>query len=114
MFRLNLVLLTVVILCALSVVTTQHKARKLFIEMESEKQITQDLGVEWGRLQLEQSTWAMHQRIEKVASTHLNMQMPDNKHTRVVFPAPASAAVARAASLAAARSASQAAAGKKP
>lgn len=86
MFRLNLVLLFIAIACALSVVTTQYKGRKLYIEMEKEKRLEKQLNVEWGRLQLEQATWAAHARVEQVATTRLNMMQPDNKHKRVVLP----------------------------
>lgn len=86
MFRLNLILLVVAILCALSVVTTQHKGRKLYIELEKEKQAEKQLNIEWGRLQLEQATWAAHSRVEQVASSKLDMIQPDAKRKRVVLP----------------------------
>nr|WP_265583885.1 cell division protein FtsL [Chitinimonas koreensis] len=37
-----------------------------------------------GQLQLEQSTWAMHSRIEKEAASRLGMRVPDAGHTQVV------------------------------
>lgn len=86
MFRLNLVLLAIALVCALSVVTTQHRARKLFIELEKEKQSEKQVNIEWGRLQLEQATWAAHSRVEQVATSKLTMMPPDNKHKRVVLP----------------------------
>ena len=86
MFRLNLVLLAIALVCALLVVTTQHKARKLFIELEKEKQAEKQVNIEWGRLQLEQATWAAHSRVEQVAASKLNMLPPDNKRKRVVLP----------------------------
>lgn len=86
MFRLNLVLLLIAIVCAISVVTTQHKGRKLYAELEKEKQVEKHLNVEWGRLQLEQATWAAHSRVERVATTRLEMIQPDNKRKRVVLP----------------------------
>lgn len=86
MFRLNLVLLAIALLCALSVVTTQHKGRKLYIELEKEKQLEKQLNIEWGRLQLEQATWAAHSRVENVATNQLKMMQPDSKHKRVVLP----------------------------
>ena len=86
MFRLNLFLLAIAIACALSVVTTQHKGRKLFIELEKEKQFEKQSNIEWGRLQLEQATWAAHSRVEQMAVSKLNMMQPDNKHKRVVLP----------------------------
>ncbi len=76
MAKLNLLLLCLCIACALGVVTSQHKARKLFVEMQKEKDRAQQMEVEWGQLQLEQSTWAMPTRVEKIASRQLQMQLP--------------------------------------
>lgn len=86
MTRLNLFLLMIAIGCALSVVTSQHKARKLYIELQKEEKETKRLDVEWGQLQLEQSTWAMHSRIEAEATRRLNMQQPGNSRTLVILP----------------------------
>jgi cell division protein FtsL len=76
-------LLMAVVLCALSVVTSQHKARKLFIELQKEKAQAQQMDVEWGQLQLEQSTWAAPARVEAVAVHKLQMQLP--KYGQVKF-----------------------------
>ena len=62
--------------CALGVVTSQHMVRKLFMALEKEKVIEQKLDIEWGRLQLEQSTLIMHGRIEQIAKDRLNMIVP--------------------------------------
>jgi len=35
-------------------------------------------------LQLEQSTWAMHSRIEELAAKKLNMLVPDAKRIQVI------------------------------
>lgn len=86
MTRLNLFLLLIVIGCSLSVVTSQHKARKLYIELQKEEKETKRLDVEWGQLQLEQSTWAMHSRIEAEATRRLSMQQPGNGRTLVILP----------------------------
>ena len=77
-------LLAVLVICALAVVTSRHKARKLFIELQKEDVLTKKLDVEWGQLQLEQSTWAMHSRVEKIAAEQLQMQVPDAKRIQVV------------------------------
>jgi len=74
--RLNLLLLCLAIACALGVVSSQHKARKLFVELQKELELARQMEVEWGQLQLEQSTWAMPTRVEKVASQQLQMQLP--------------------------------------
>lgn len=81
MARLNLILLAIAVTCALSAVTANHKARKLFIELDREQSRMHQLDVEWGQLQLEQSTWASHARIEKIARDKLQMKTPDPKQT---------------------------------
>ncbi len=86
MARLNLILLAVLVVCALSVVTSQHKARKLYVDLQKEQAIAKQLEVEWGQLQLEQSTWAMHARIEKIASGRLMMRVPPAGRVQVVAP----------------------------
>jgi cell division protein FtsL len=83
MTRLNLLLLFVLIVCALGVVTSQHKARHAYIELQKAQAESRRLDVEWGQLQLEQSTWATHSRIEKEAGTRLNMRVPDAAHLRI-------------------------------
>jgi len=89
--RTNLILLALLTACALGLVTSQHKARKLFAEFEREQERAKQLDVEWGQLQLEQSTWAMHARVEKIARDRLHMSVPDAKRTQVVMPAAAEA-----------------------
>ena len=79
---LNGMLLVAVVLCALSVVTSQHKARKLLNELQKEKEHAQLMGVEWGQLQLEQSTLATSARIEKIAAKQLQMQLPRSGQIR--------------------------------
>ncbi len=89
MARLNLVLLGILVVCALLVVTSQHKARKLYVELQKEQERARQIEVEWGQLQLEQSTWAMHARIEKIASGQLMMHVPPPSRVQVVAPEPA-------------------------
>lgn len=76
MARLNLLLLLAAVACALAVVSANHRARKLFVELEREQNRMRELEVEWGQLQLEQSTWAAHARIEKIARERLGMRVP--------------------------------------
>lgn len=84
--RLNILLLLVLIGCALSVVTTQHKARKLFSALQVEKDLTKQIDTEWGQLQLELSTWATHARVENVATKSLRMRVPETSRVRIVSP----------------------------
>jgi cell division protein FtsL len=82
--RLNLLLLAILVACALSLVSSQHKARKLYVELQKEQELAKQLDIEWGQLQLEQSTWAMHGRIEKIATQKLNMRVPPPARIQVV------------------------------
>ncbi len=81
--RLNLLLLAMTMACAVGVILSQHKARHLFTQLKNEERLAREMNTEWGQLQLEQSTWAMHSRIEKMA-TELNMRIPDVERTHVV------------------------------
>ena len=84
MVKLNLLLMVIAVLCAMGVVTSQHKARKLFVDLQQEESLAKQMEVEWGQLQLEQSTWAMHARIEKIASSYLQMKVPDPAKIQVI------------------------------
>ena len=84
MVRLNLMLLAVLIVCALSLVTSRHQARKLFVELERETARARAYETEFGQLQLEQSTWGMPVRVEKIAREQLKMQIPGARRIEVV------------------------------
>ncbi len=77
MMRLNMVLILILLACALSTVSSNHRARKLFTELEATQKSTRNLDVEWGQLQLEQSTLAAHVRIEQAARQKLGMRPPE-------------------------------------
>ena len=76
MARINMFLLLAAVFCALGVVTSQHKARKLFQSLESEQERARQLDIEFDQLQIELSTWATSPRIEKIAREKLKMQVP--------------------------------------
>ena len=73
---MNLLLIAILLASALGAVASQHKARKLFSEIEREQERMRGLEVEWGQLQREQSTSASHARIEKIARERLHMRPP--------------------------------------
>jgi cell division protein FtsL len=87
MFRFNLLLTAVLAACALALVTSQHQSRKLYVELQKEQEAAKQLDVEWGQLQLEQSTWATHARVEKIAVGALGMRVPPASRIQVVAPA---------------------------
>ena len=84
MTRVNLLLLAVLVVCALSLVTSRHQARRLFVELERAQAEARAYDTEFGQLQLEQSTWGMPARIEKIAREQLRMQLPTPSRTEVV------------------------------
>lgn len=90
MIKLNAVLAGILVMCALGLVTSQHKARKLFVELQKQQDEAKKLEVEYGQLQLEQSTWAMHSRVEKIAANSLQMRVPPAARVHLVPPPPAS------------------------
>jgi cell division protein FtsL len=89
MIKLNAVLAGILMVCALTLVTSQHEARKLFVELQKQQDEARQLEVEFGQLQLEQSTWAMHSRVEKIAANNLQMRVPPATRVHLVPPPPA-------------------------
>jgi len=73
----TLILSFAVIVSAVDVVLAQHKARKYFVEIQELEQQQDKINEEWGKLQLEQSTWATDDRVAKLARTELEMTEPD-------------------------------------
>lgn len=70
-------LLVLVVASALGVIYSRHESRKLFVELQQLNKQVDELNIEWGRLQLEQSAWSAHGRIERIAVSKLNMKLPD-------------------------------------
>jgi cell division protein FtsL len=82
--KLNLLLLAVLVACALGLVTSQHKARRAFSQLEREQGLARELEADFGRLQLEASTWGLHSRVEKIATRSLGLRTADPRRVRVV------------------------------
>ena len=71
---------------AILLVYSKHQSRKLFVELQGLKQQVDEFNTEWGQLQLEQSTWSGHGRIEKVARERLSMIMPNANEVVFIKP----------------------------
>ena len=84
MTRVNLLLLCVCVACALSLVTSRHEWRRAVGDLERLREQARQYDVEYGQLSLEQSTWAMPARVEKIARESLHMQMPLPSRVQVV------------------------------
>jgi cell division protein FtsL len=64
----------------------KHRAREMFVQLEALNARRDNLEIEWGQLQLEQSAWSTHAFVERVASTRLRMAMPPPKEIEIVAP----------------------------
>ena len=69
---------------AIGVVHGRHESRQAFVELTRLEAERDELNIEFGRLQLEQATWAETNRIEQIAVTQLGMVFPGAADTRVV------------------------------
>ena len=64
----------------------KHRARELFVDLERLNGRRDNLQIEWGQLQLEQSAWSTHAFVERVASAKLHMAMPPPKEIEIIAP----------------------------
>jgi cell division protein FtsL len=62
----------------------KHRARQLFVDLEELNRAQDRLQIDWGRLQIEQSTWATHPRIESLARERLHLTTPADEQLVVV------------------------------
>ena len=84
MTKLNLILLAFLLTSALATVASTNYARKLFVALEHGQAEQKRIEVEWGQLQLEQSTWAKHALVESLAAKQLGMKVADAARTLFV------------------------------
>ena len=71
---------------ALATVYVQHYRRMQFVELRVLERERDAMQVEWGQLKLEQSTWATHERIERLALKKLDLHMPPAAQVVLVSP----------------------------
>ena len=83
-FLLTSVFALVCVISAVALIYTKHESRKLFVELETLTHERDELNIEWGQLHIEQSTWAQHARIEKVATEDLSLVRPDTADVFVI------------------------------
>ncbi len=74
------------LISATGAIYCEHRARTLFIQLEGLNARRDNLQIEWGQLQLEQSAWSSHAFVERVASTRLHMAMPAPRDIQVIAP----------------------------
>lgn len=81
MGRLSLVFAALLMLSAISLVTSRHQARQLFIDLERQRAQARDLDTEWRRLQLDRAELARNARVDDVARKDLKMLSIVPEHT---------------------------------
>jgi cell division protein FtsL len=79
-----LTLASCVVASAVWIVAVEHRSRQLFIEAEALNRQLEQLQIDWGRLQIEQSTYATHSRIETLARQRLQLTEPSDEQLVVV------------------------------
>ena len=71
---------------AAAAVYFKHRSREMFVELERLETRRDNLQIEWGQLQLEQSAWSTYAFVERVASAKLHMGMPPPKEIEIIAP----------------------------
>ena len=73
-----------VMISAVAVVFSRHESRKLFVELQAQQELRDAMNIEWGKLQIEQSTWATHSRVANKAISQLGMIVPKIEDVRII------------------------------
>lgn len=79
-------MLAAVVGSAIALVYARHQNRTLFFALERLNAERDELNIEWGQLQLEQSTWADANRVEQIATRDLGMTFPAPQDIVVIAP----------------------------
>ena len=79
-----LMLLAAVLASALGVVWTRHESRVLFVSLTGLQNQRDELNIEYGKLELEQATYAEPRRIDDEARQKLGMVDPRPQDIRLL------------------------------
>lgn len=71
---------------AAGAVWCKHRARELFMQLQQLSEQRDNLDIEWGQLQLEQSAWSQQAFVENVASNRLHLATPPAQQIKIVAP----------------------------
>ena len=73
-----------VMISAIANVYAKHESRNSFTELQVLTSERDRLEVEWGKLQIEQSTWSTYARVEQLARKQMHMRIPDPGQTMLL------------------------------
>lgn len=79
-------MMAAVVFSAFGVIHSSHGCRELYAELQRLEADQWYLQEDYSRLLLEQSAWASHHRVEKVATGELGMHSPVVDELKVVAP----------------------------
>jgi cell division protein FtsL len=71
-------LLTLVLGSALTVIYVKHQSRVLFSDLRQIQKLQDQQVIQWGRLQLQNTTLATHSNVESRARKDLQMRLPED------------------------------------
>lgn len=74
MHRLNIILIGLLAVCALALVTSQHHARKMFVDLERAQTQARQLDIDWNQLRVQQTSLATAALIDAKARRDLGME----------------------------------------
>ena len=74
------------VMSAIGVIDARHRHRQLYAELSRLEHVRDELDIEFGRLQLEQATWAESNRVDQLARQRLGMKFPEAGEIVVVRP----------------------------
>ena len=80
------VLLVAIVGSGIAVAYERYRHRQLFVELTKRERERDELNIEFGRLQLEQATWAESNRVDQIARSRLGMKFPETGEIVVVRP----------------------------
>lgn len=69
---------------SIAVIYSYHLNRSFYSELQSLENKRDEMNLEWGRLQLEQSTFGTHSRIEELAQQKLGMSVPSANEVKMI------------------------------
>ena len=73
MGRVSLIAAALLMLSAISLVTSRYQSRQLFIELGRSQTQARELDIIWGQLQLDRAQLARNARVDRVARQDLGM-----------------------------------------
>ena len=83
---INAILAVALLTSALSIIAASHECRQGYGRLQALESEQWRMQEQWGRLLLEQSTWAAHHRVERLARKELGMRLPAQHELEVVAP----------------------------